>query len=178
MDTPPVINYASPGTVHRPPRRFAGLFGWVLFIGLAVMLFLMLQAKGKGAPEVPLSDFDSQLESGNVSQVVIDGDTLRGVLTRPAPLGVGGSAIVNFRVELPPTMSQNWNFIQWLLTHRNTAQVRVENNSNLLVSLLLPLVPWFLIFAFIWFFVFRQLRRAQPGEPKPAPVYIVTPENR
>jgi preprotein translocase subunit YajC len=54
----------------------------------------------------------------------------------------------------------------------------VETSANLLVNVLLPLVPWFLIFAFIWFFVFRQLRRAQPGEPKPAPVYIVTPENR
>jgi len=28
------------------------------------------------------------------------------------------------------------------------------------VNILLPLVPWLLILAFIWFFVFRQLRNS------------------
>ena len=33
-----------------------------------------------------------------------------------------------------------------------------KNQSNLLMNILLPLVPWLLIFGFVWFFVFRQLR--------------------
>ena len=35
-----------------------------------------------------------------------------------------------------------------------------ENNQNLLSTILIPLIPWLLIFAFIWFFVFRQLRNS------------------
>jgi ATP-dependent Zn protease len=58
------------------------------------------------------------------------------------------------------------------------AEVRVENNPNLFVNLVLPLVPWLLIFLFIWFFVFRQLRKASPQPTKPMPVYIINPENK
>src|SRR5207247_1206744 len=38
--------------------------------------------------------------------------------------------------------------------------VKVENNTNLILQVLLPLIPWLLIFGFIWFFVFRQLRNS------------------
>jgi ATP-dependent Zn protease len=70
--------------------------------------------------------------------------------------------------------------MQWLMDHRQDAEVRVENNANPLVNLLLPLVPWLLIFLFIWYFVFRQLRNAnrQQAQPKATPVYIVNPENK
>jgi len=179
MDTTPqpVINYASPGTV-RPPRKFAGLFGWVLFIGLAIMLFLVLQSNKSMSTDVSLSEFQTQFQNGNVSQVVVDGDMLRGTLIKPGTIAPGGAAFSKFRTELPATMSQNWSFIQWLLDHRQSAEVRVENNGNLVSSLLLPLIPWLLIFAFVWFFIMRSLRKAQPGKPKPTPVYIVTPENQ
>jgi len=176
---PPVMNYASPGTT-RPPRTpsFArGIFGWVLFIGLTVMLFVVLQGKRQPSFEIPLSELTTELSNGNVREVVVDGDTLRGHFVKSPANRPSASAVGAFRVELPPTMSQSWSFLQWLLDHRMDAEVRVENNQNLLVNLLLPLVPWLLIFLFVWFFVFRQLRKAST-QPRPTPVYIINPENK
>jgi ATP-dependent Zn protease len=173
----PVINYASPGPT-RPPRSFAkGIFGWVLFIGLAVMVFIVLQGNRQPALEIPLSELTTELSNGNVREVVVDGDTLRGHFVKAPANRPSASTAGAFRIELPPTMSQSWSFMQWLLEHRMDAEVRVENNPNTLANLLLPLVPWVLIFGFIWFFVFRQLRKTG-AQPKPMPVYIINSENK
>jgi ATP-dependent Zn protease len=57
-------------------------------------------------------------------------------------------------------MGSNWDFVRWLLENsRGTATVEIRNANNVLVNILLPLIPWLLIFGFIWFFVFRQLRK-------------------
>src|SRR5437879_5540637 len=137
-----VINYARAGTA-RPRGVFGrGIIGWVLFIGLAVILFIVLQGNRTPSSEIPLSEFTTQLSNGNVSVVVVDADTLRGRLINP--INLASKTVTAFRTELPPTTSQSWSFMQWLMDHRQNAEVRVENNSNLLVNLLLPLVPWLL----------------------------------
>ena len=170
----PVMNSATQGNT-RPARRIGkGIFGWVLFIGLAIALFFALQSTKPPSFEVPLSEMTTEMSNGNVREVVVDGDSLRGHFIKPPVNRPHASIATAFRVELPPTTSQSWVFMQWLLEHRMDAEVRVENNSNLLMNLLIPLIPWLLIFAFIWFFVFRQLRNANA----PKPVYIINPENK
>ena len=71
------------------------LLGWVLFIGLVVMLFLLMQNR------------------------------------QTAP---------GARPRVPPPAA-----------------------SNNLLSILLPVVPWLLIFSFIWYFAFRQIRAFPAG---------------
>jgi ATP-dependent Zn protease len=169
---PPVMDYASPGI---SPKRFGrSLFGWVLFIALAMMLFFILNSKHKASTPVSLSEFSTELSKGNVSLVVVDSETLHGQYATAV------KGVIAFRTEVPQGTTQNWPFMQWLLENRRGAVIRVDNNQNLLVNLLLPLVPWLLIFGFIWFFVFRQLRKnSGPGTtPKPIPVYITTPETK
>jgi hypothetical protein len=102
-----------------------GLFGWVLFIGLAIMLFMLLNS-------------------------------------RQAPPGTAG--------PVP----------------RPVANSYVHN-------ILLPVLTWVLIFGFVWFFVFRQIRRSgiyadpktrpqstlyEPGTPAPPPRPPKDPESR
>jgi hypothetical protein len=93
------------------------------------------------------------------------------------PETVADRRVVKFRVPLPAGAG-NWSTIQWLLEHANGAGVGVaDNGPNFVVNILVPLIPWLLIFGFIWFFVFRQLRKqsgGSAGEVKPWPVYIVT----
>jgi hypothetical protein len=114
-----------PGGNANGLRFGRGLFGWVLFIGLAIMLFMLLNS-------------------------------------RQAPPGTAG--------PVP----------------RPVANSYVHN-------ILLPVLPWVLIFGFVWFFVFRQIRRSgiyadpktrpqstlyEPGTPAPPPRPPKDPESR
>ena len=142
------LNYMAPNPA--PPLRFGrGLFGWVLFLGIAVMLFMLLSKRQTTSATLPLSVFVQRLEAKQITSVVLEGDEIAG--TTP-----GGG---RFRTPLPPGMSGDWDFVHWLLEH-SSAVVEVRNPDNVWINILLPLVPWLLIFLFIWFFVFRQLRKS------------------
>src|SRR3954447_882000 len=62
-----------------------GVFGWVLFIGLAIMLFVLLKTQQQNAAGVGGSDFRTQFESGNVRTVTIEADQLIGDFNTPPP---------------------------------------------------------------------------------------------
>jgi ATP-dependent Zn protease len=151
-----------------PPRKSVnrGIFGWVLFIGLAVMLFLLLSRGHVNRQQISLSDFRTLLDNGKISAVTLDGDEITGVMTTQS-----GAAIA-FSTRIPTGTSPNWQFTQWVLEHSGGATVTVNDSSSLLMNILVPLIPWLLIFGFIWFFVFRNLRKqkqAQTTFPPPIP---------
>src|SRR5687767_16030740 len=55
-----------PGGPGNGGLRFGrGLFGWVLFIGLAIMLFMLLNKQGGTFKTIPLSEFMNILEPGS-----------------------------------------------------------------------------------------------------------------
>jgi hypothetical protein len=81
-----------------------GVFGWLLFIGLATMLFMVLNAGNQ--------------RSKNPSR------------------GGGGGGSPAATPSAPMT------------------------GNDVMSNVVLPFVPWLLIFLFIWFFVFRQLRKS------------------
>lgn len=163
--------------VVRPPRNASkSIFWWLVAILTAILLFVLLESKKRNFVDVPLSEFDLQLQNKNVALIAIDENVLRGKFFKPVP--VGQMQVLEYRVELPPNTAQSWVFMQWLLQKGGgSAEIRVENNQNLLMNLLLPLVPWVFVFVFVWFFVFRKLRAE--GQPKqPLRVIIVNPENK
>src|SRR5438552_9013191 len=93
-----------------------------------------------------------------VAYLDIGKDELFGEFRRPQVLR--GEQIAKFRVPLPEGTTSNWAFTQWLIENRGDAGLGVrDGGQNLLVNIFVPLIPWLLIFGFIWFFVFRQLRR-------------------
>jgi ATP-dependent Zn protease len=131
-------------------------------IGLLVFLvlgFFFLTARTRPAGEVvvPLSAFEAELMADNVKWVDIEPDQLAGELRTAR--SIRGENVIGFRTPLPAGTTSGWAFAQWLLENRRNAVVGVNNPSNLLLNILVPLIPWLLIFVFIWFFVFRQLRK-------------------
>ena len=153
------------------PRR--KLFGWALFIALAVMLFLLLNKSGAPYPSVAISDVFEQLKDGHVSYVTIDGDRLLGEFRTPLPVGDQGERVLKFQSALPQGSGSDFSTVRYLTENAQGAKVYVGNNPNLLVNILVPLIPWLLIFGFIWFFVFRQLRSVRkPGTPA-EPVRVI-----
>jgi ATP-dependent Zn protease len=152
------------------------LFGWVLFIGLAIMLFMLLNKGQSMYASVPIDEFTTRLKNDRVQVVTVETDRLIGEFRQPEPLGNQGQLVQRFQVQLPAGTTQNWSFMQWLLDNRQNTMVRVENNPNWLLQVIIPLIPWLLIFGFIWFFVFRNLRKMQTVNPNAArPVYFVPP---
>jgi cell division protease FtsH len=149
-----------PNNGNNNMRFGRGIFGWVLFIGLAIMLITLLQYKTKPSAPVSLTEFQTKLLEGKVQTVTIEGDDLNGQFVSPQTLPGQQSPVTNFHTSVPTGSSSTWAYSQWMLDHAHGADVKVENNQNLLINLLVPLIPWILIFGFIWFFVFRQLRNS------------------
>ncbi len=136
------------------------IFGWVLFIGLLVVLFLILQNKDKSRTTIPISDFKSNLVDGKVKTLTIGTDEVTGEFTAPVIIPGKNEKVTHFRTTVPNGATGTWDFTQWVLEHAPQSQVNVEGNPNILINLLVPLIPWLLIFGFIYFFVFRQLRNS------------------
>ena len=151
-----------PGRNTPPPPnglRFGrGAFGWVLFIALAIMLFVLLNSRNNAAVPVSLDVFWTALAEGQVRKITLEGDEIVGEFA--VPQDVNGQKVEQFRTAVPTGSSMDWAFTQSILDRRGTMQVRVENSSNTLLTIIVPLIPWLLIFGFIWFFVFRQLRNS------------------
>src|SRR5207237_10515985 len=140
-------------------RSRRGRFRWVLFIGAPAMPFFGRRSQKKSASATSMSELDTPAKNGQVAELVIDNETVKGKLKSPTQIGNNPNAPL-FRCEVPAgQISSPW-YMEWVqkMAVSSGATLKAENNQNLLVNLLLPLVPWLLIFAFIWFFVFRQLR--------------------
>lgn len=140
-----------------------GVFGWVLFIGVAILLFLWLNNNGGNLANIPYSQFIQELEKGNVKSVDVAADELRGEFTNKVADGVAGQpASTKFRTTTTLGLTSNYEFMEKLTTASaksgNVLVVKADAQNSVLVPLLVNFVPWVLIFCFIWFFVFRQLK--------------------
>src|SRR5437016_1000118 len=98
------LDYAGARTPRRRVRR--NLFGWALFIGLAIMLIALFQIKGKPRVTISFSQFTTQLNKGNVRSAVLSEADISGELFRAFP-NPGGAVVVYFRCPLPSGFSNN-----------------------------------------------------------------------
>ncbi len=148
-----------PGNSGPGNMRFGrGLFGWVLFIGLVIMLFVLLNHTN-AKPVIPWSEFTQRLEAGKVKEVKLEGNEVSGTFKETEHIGTLPPT-TEFRSKVSAEGSSGWAVQKYLTDEAHGATVGYEDGANLLINLLLPLVPWLLIFGFIWFFVFRQLRNS------------------
>ena len=135
-----------------------GLFGWILFIVFAVMLFIFFNNKGRGNVNVDISELKQQFMNKNVEVITLDGEILSGKF-RKAVTASGIDKVEMFRTETP-TGSQPWDVCKWALDSgaEGATSVKVENKGTFVSTILVSLIPWILIIGVVWFFVIRQLR--------------------
>src|SRR2546426_3939769 len=70
------------------PMRFGrGLFGWMLFIALAVMLFMFLRQQSVQTQNIDIGEFESRLAVDKVAKVIIQGDVITGEFSAPQAIG-------------------------------------------------------------------------------------------
>ena len=142
--------------------RFSrGLFGWFLFGALCIALFVLLNNQGRSQSQVDLGVVLSEIEGGNIAKLVIsDSGELKGEFTSAVAVGNGQQKVTHFRATIPtgPAVTP---IIDRILQHRDpTLSLKAEKDQSLLLNVLIPFIPWLLVFGFIYFFVFRQLRNS------------------
>lgn len=172
MSEPMPLGYATPQP-PRPRRRFSrGLLGWLIFVGVAAVLFAQLRQSNHQYTPIPLSDFYGQVKAGNVAKLVISEDSIEGYFRTPVTFGP--TSVLNFQTNLP--LGATGTITQMLLQASPTIVIQAEPTNPFLSNFALPFIPWVLILGFIWFFVFRKSRNA--AQRLPTPVVIVNPEVR
>jgi cell division protease FtsH len=137
-----------------------GLFGWVLFISLAIMLVMLLRTATPQSQRILISDFEHLLSNNHVEKWTIDGNEVDGIVKENIQLPGAAANTRYFNVEYPEGTFSNGAYLARLRDMSGDAGTDAKNQSNLLMNILLPLVPWLLIFGFVWFFFFRQLRNS------------------
>jgi cell division protease FtsH len=163
---------------ERPPRkngrnsnmnsggmRFSrGLFGWVICIGLAAMVFMFFQTGRNRMQDIPLSQFHSDLVAQKILSLSIVGDDVEGEYIKPETIKLANGTNVTFqafRTTVPTGTFQNSStYLTWILDHSGKTEVEVENSQNIILQVLLPVIPWALLFAVIYFVLFRQIRNS------------------
>ncbi|HWE00847.1 MAG TPA: ATP-dependent zinc metalloprotease FtsH [Tepidisphaeraceae bacterium] len=140
-----------------------GLLGWVLTIALVIMVVFVLSHQKGDYTTIPFGEFMKKMEAHKVSVLTVEGESFYGKFAgkgETIPIKNGAQTIVKFQTEAPAGTTQNWEYVKWLSDYSKDVQLDVVNNNGFWTQMLAPLVPWLLIFAFAWFFIFRQLRNS------------------
>ena len=140
------------------PKMSRSLFTWLVLLGLAMLLVMVLSSSLTPAQEISMSDFEKLVKSRQIKSVQIKAE--EGIIQgqRLTTDRMDPDAPLQFRV-LYPREAIDDNFVQRLIKNLPDADVRTER-PNQFIIMLLQFLPWLFIFAFIWFFIFRQLRNA------------------
>ena len=146
----------SPGPNFKMSR---GLVSWLVFIGLALILLVMLSQSGMTSERISMDKFWTYVRNGDIKEIILQEDFIRGTLRETH--GSDPSATPKFEVQYPPTAMGD-EFVKQLLELSPDTTVKQERRSPWL-QIMIALLPWLLILAFIWFVFLRQLRGAGGG---------------
>jgi cell division protease FtsH len=165
-DRPNRRNNRGPGMNPGGMRFSRGLFWWVVGIGMAAMMFMFIQNTRDKYAEVSLSQFQDDLKAGKIAHIDIEGDEIDGEYkiapTTAVTAAPGGKPTKFFEVTVPSGAMQSTPLLMWIMDkdNRGTTEVDAKNIQNIWINVLLPVVPWLLLFVVIYFVLFRQLRNS------------------
>jgi cell division protease FtsH len=143
-----------------PPRMSRGAFSWIIILGLALMLLVLFSRNMNNHPEISNTDFVQHLENGFVQEITIqDEGTLVVKLNKPLP----DRDTDTLRVKRPGVVERYDEFEKLVQTAPNKVVIWDKHNTSILFAILIQTIPWLLLFALIWFLLFRQLRQTGAG---------------
>jgi len=136
-------------------RMSRGVLGWVLFIVFSLLLVMMVMGQMDDRAKLSMDEFMTELQSGNISRITFQGDRITGERKQVD----NANEPKKFEVEWPAQAIDS-KFVTYVTeqAQKSGAEVKTDNSSGVFFQVLINIVPWILVFAFIWFFVFRQLR--------------------
>jgi cell division protease FtsH len=141
---------------NKGPSRFSRISKtasfWVLIILIPLLIMNVFNTRSTDAAELSFTEFDQQLETGNVAEVtIIEGKRVEGMLR--TPIQQENETVREFWTILPMRDSEaTLARIQEHVPTISGAEPR-QNWWTLIISIL----PWLLIFGF-WIFMIRQMQ--------------------
>ncbi len=134
-------------------KNFA-LMALVVLIGLA--LFQVMNRQDRTMREFVYTDFEKQLESGNIAKITItDGVGAKGEFRTPVVLN-GSVPAREFTVTLPPAASSPFGDVATRLRDAG-AVIEYRQNRPGFTQILIGALPWILIIG-LWLFFMRQMQ--------------------
>ena len=123
---------------------------WVVILVVLMSVFQGFSGGGSAKPELAYSDFLNQVKSGNVSDVVIQDQTITGTLQ-------SGSAFTTISPE-----TDNRSMIGTLIEHDVKFEGAVPRETPLLLQLLFNAFPILLLIG-VWIYFMRQMQGGGGG---------------
>jgi cell division protease FtsH len=150
------------GEPPRPPMRMnRGAFGWLMIVGLALILIMIFSRGMNGAQEITYTALETHLTNGNVERLEIRYDEGTAIATlRKAEPNFNTKKV---KVVLPGDLAKSEAFMRKVESARPPVDVEFKHNQNIWLTVLVQMLPWILIFGLIWFFFLRQLRQTGGG---------------
>ncbi|MDX2192137.1 MAG: ATP-dependent zinc metalloprotease FtsH [Gemmatimonadales bacterium] len=144
-------------TPNRPPRNTWGTLSknlalWLLVGLLALALFQMMSRQRSPMTELSYTEFNQQLDRGNIQRVEIyDGKRVEGDFR--APISQDGRTVKSFAVLLPVANSEE------TMKRLEGAGVMItaREPKGGLAAVFIAALPWIVILG-LWFFLLRQLQ--------------------
>jgi len=135
---------------------------WVVLLGLAMLLVALLSNSFAQKTKLSISEFEALVANKNIAELTIrDSDGVIEGRKKTQAQGEAPNTPLSFTVNYPREAMDS-RFIARLNKELPDADIKNERPSQFLLVLLSTL-PWVLIIAFIYFFLFRQLRNAGGG---------------
>lgn len=147
-----------------PPRMGRGAFSWILILGLGLMLLVMFQrSSGSGEEIGNTQEFKTLLRNGDIQEItIVDENTLALKLRRPLP-DLNTDVV---RIKRPGVVDKFQEFEAMVEKESPPGAHPViidKHSTSLLFAILVQTIPWLLLFALLWFLLFRQLRQTGGG---------------
>jgi len=136
------------------------MMSWLALVGLALVLVALLRENMQPTEKITITEFQKLVESKSIDKLTIKED---GVLegSRIAPEEGLPESSVQFRVQYPPRVIDD-GFVSRMVDSLPDGEVDSKRPSQFML-VLAAMLPWILIFGFIWFFILRQMRGASGG---------------
>ncbi len=153
---PPKDPSSPPGGPNLKMSR--NIMSWLILLGLAMLLVGMLQNRFEPSVPISIDQFVELVETKQIAKLVIEEDgVIRGLRKRGRP-----NEPLQFRVTYPREAVDN-KFVSWLVESLPDAKIEATKPNQYLM-VLFGMLPYILLIALLWFFIFRQIRNASgPG---------------
>lgn len=148
-----------------PPPRFRmsrGAMSWLGFVLIALMIATVVSQQYSPPITISITEFWDRAANNDFAEIVLGDNEIRGVFKETAQ-GLPHGQEPNLRFKVNYRIDRVNEIESRLREICPRTKITYESSNSPYMQFLISVVPWVLIIAFFWFFIFRQLRSSAGG---------------